>query len=238
MGAIAWHGVLVGSIPLAVVGALVSLFAKILWLGIMKHIDRDLSQRDQAWVEAETSSANAKLALAGVRRQVARAEARAALELLAAEETRRGFSGWTEAPETVPAYAETDPSDAVASRRRDAISPAGQGADIRLEDDAEQVSGAETEDDVRPDAVALRAPIAFDAETDQDEEPEERPRLSLAGAVRTLVEDHGLTDPKAIAGAAAAMTGREVNRDSVAREIRAARARMATATEAARGPYL
>lgn len=88
MGAIFWHGWQAGSVALGVVGAAVSMFAKVLWMGVMRFIDKDLSPEDAAWVRAEISAANAKLAIAGVRRQVARAEQTAALELLAAEQIR------------------------------------------------------------------------------------------------------------------------------------------------------
>ncbi|MFE6744165.1 hypothetical protein [Streptomyces sp. NPDC057686] len=88
MGALFWDGLLAGSVALAVVGAMVSLIAKVLWLGVFKHIDRELSDADQQWVQAEISRANAQLAVAGVRRQAARAEARAAMELMAAERER------------------------------------------------------------------------------------------------------------------------------------------------------
>ncbi|MGW9024789.1 hypothetical protein ACWGQ5_11240 [Streptomyces sp. NPDC055722] len=86
MGAIFWHGLQAGSVALGVVGAAVSMFAKVLWMGVMRFIDKDLSPEDAAWVRAEISKANAKLAIASVRRQVARAEQTAALELLAAEQ--------------------------------------------------------------------------------------------------------------------------------------------------------
>ncbi|MFF4484705.1 hypothetical protein ACFY1A_48260 [Streptomyces sp. NPDC001520] len=88
MGALFWHGFNADNIALAVVGAGVSLVAKVLWLGVMRFIDRDLSPEDQAWVEAEVSKANAKLAVGGVRRMAARADARAAAELMAAERIR------------------------------------------------------------------------------------------------------------------------------------------------------
>lgn len=88
---IGWHGVQHKDIPLAVVGASVSLFAKILWLGLMKHIDRELSPAHKAWVRQQTSEAHAKLALAQIRRQVARQEDAAARELLALESARRQF---------------------------------------------------------------------------------------------------------------------------------------------------
>lgn len=86
MGAIFWHGLLQHSVALAVIGAAVSLIAKTLWMGIMRHVDRDLSDDDRQWVEAEISKANAKVAIAGVRRQAAAAEVHARLQLLAAEQ--------------------------------------------------------------------------------------------------------------------------------------------------------
>ncbi|MFJ9538787.1 hypothetical protein ACIRPX_16150 [Streptomyces sp. NPDC101225] len=100
MGAILWHGLLLGSPALGVVGAGVSLFAKTLWFGVMRFIDRDLSEADAAWVRQEMSRANAALAVADVRRQVARIEDRAAAELLAAEHLRARLSG---TPPEVPA---------------------------------------------------------------------------------------------------------------------------------------
>lgn len=83
--AIFWHGMLAGSVALAVVGAMVSVIAKALWMAVFKHVDRELSAEDRQWVAAEMSKANAKIAIAGVRRQAAAAEVRARLELLAAE---------------------------------------------------------------------------------------------------------------------------------------------------------
>lgn len=87
MGAIAWHGALLDSWELAVVGAAVSLVAKILWMGIMAHIQRDLSPDDEAWVRAELSSASRTLAMTRVQRQVARTRGVAAAERLAIEST-------------------------------------------------------------------------------------------------------------------------------------------------------
>ncbi|MEW2082354.1 hypothetical protein [Streptomyces sp. NPDC005283] len=95
-GAIFWHGMLVGSVALAVVGASVSVVSKLLWLAVFRFIDRDLSDADRQWVAAEISKANAKLAVSGVRRQAAAAEARARLELLAAEQTLSELDEWTE----------------------------------------------------------------------------------------------------------------------------------------------
>lgn len=92
MGLIFWHGMNRGSVGMAVGGAAVSLFAKVLWLGVMKHVHRDLSPEDQAWVESEISTANAMLAVADARRQAAQAEQRAALQLLAMERERAAMA--------------------------------------------------------------------------------------------------------------------------------------------------
>ena len=72
---IGWHGQLKGDIALAIVGASVSLFAKVLWLGLMRHIDQDISPTHRAWIKHVKSEAAAKLAVAEVKRQVDRTEA-------------------------------------------------------------------------------------------------------------------------------------------------------------------
>ena len=103
MGAIWWHGWAADSIPLATVGAAVSAFAKVLWLGVMKHIDRELTPDDAAWVAARISEANAKAAVADATRNATRMEQRATLERLAMQreqaEMRDAF-GIGEAPAT------------------------------------------------------------------------------------------------------------------------------------------
>ncbi|MGW0750375.1 hypothetical protein [Streptomyces sp. NPDC002587] len=91
--AIYLEGQLAGGWEMAAVGAAVSIVAKILWWAVFKHIDKDLSPGDAAWVAAEMSKANAKLAIAGVRRQAAKAEVAARLELLAAERELNEIAG-------------------------------------------------------------------------------------------------------------------------------------------------
>ncbi|MGW2781062.1 hypothetical protein ACWC3X_07375 [Streptomyces populi] len=111
-GAIFWHGMLAGSTALAVVGAAVSVVAKALWMAIFKHVEKPLSDEDRQWVDAEISKANAKLAVAGVRRRVAVAEVQARAELLAAErllgqldQAANTAEQIDEEPEIVPALA-------------------------------------------------------------------------------------------------------------------------------------
>ncbi|WP_236244508.1 hypothetical protein [Streptomyces sp. CC210A] len=111
-GAIFWHGADAGQWALAVVGAAVSVVSKVLWLVVMRFVDKELSSADRQWVAAEVSKANAKLAIAGVRRQAAAAEARARLELLAAERTLRELDAlspsWAE-PASDMSGADTEP---------------------------------------------------------------------------------------------------------------------------------
>jgi hypothetical protein len=89
MGAIAWHGWEMHSIPMAVVGAAVSLFAKVLWLGVMKHVNAELSDEDKQWIAHQTSAAQAGAAIAEVQRGVAQIEQRTLLVKLAMEAERR-----------------------------------------------------------------------------------------------------------------------------------------------------
>ena len=220
MGSIFWHGLLAGSVALGVVGAAVSLFAKVLWMGIMRFINRDLSQADQQWVKAEISRSNAQLAIAGVRRQVARAENRAALELLAAERTRSEVADWlaTSAPavEAPAVSAATSTASALTSapatpRRRDVTNPGNplfQAPAIRTdedgypEDDAfAQVSEPDNVRSIRPDVRPVpdttpEPPAA--APADDDRVPEQTPRRpSIASAVRKAVAG-GVTDAETI----------------------------------------
>lgn len=90
MGAIFWHGWERDSIPMAVVGASVSLFAKILWIAVMKHVNADLSDDDQAFLAHQVSAAQTKAAIAQVRRQTARIETKAMIEMLAMENEVNG----------------------------------------------------------------------------------------------------------------------------------------------------
>ncbi|WP_329104552.1 hypothetical protein [Streptomyces sp. NBC_01439] len=92
-GAIYLEGQLAGGWEMALVGAAVSIVAKVLWWAVFRHIDKDLAPADAAWVAAEMSKANAKLAIAGVRRQAAKAEVAARLELLAAEHDLNELAG-------------------------------------------------------------------------------------------------------------------------------------------------
>ncbi|MFD3698515.1 hypothetical protein ACFWUZ_20590 [Streptomyces sp. NPDC058646] len=91
--AIYLEGQLAGTWEMAAVGAAVSIVAKVLWWAVFKHIDKDLSPADAQWVAAEMSKTNAKLAIAGARRQAAKAEVAARLELLAAERELNEIAG-------------------------------------------------------------------------------------------------------------------------------------------------
>ncbi|MET7570792.1 hypothetical protein ABZT04_20180 [Streptomyces sp. NPDC005492] len=73
MGAIFWNAW--PDVRYGVVGAVVSGVAKILWLGIMKHIEVTLTQRDRDDLRDRTSRANVRVAFASVDRAVMRTEA-------------------------------------------------------------------------------------------------------------------------------------------------------------------
>lgn len=113
MGAIFWHGMNMGSVGMAVTGAAVSAFAKVLWLGVMKHINKELSPDDAQWVAQQISAANAKMAVASARRAAARSEHRAAAELLAMEAESREFGG--QLPDAAGAFATAGSADATAA---------------------------------------------------------------------------------------------------------------------------
>lgn len=123
MGLIFWHGMSLDSVGMAVGGAAVSLFAKVLWLGVMKHVHKELSPEDRAWVKGEISSANAMLAVADARRQAAQAEQRAALQLLAMERERAAMAEAYGLP--VPDSAVAMPPGAVATGEAGALAGGG-----------------------------------------------------------------------------------------------------------------
>ncbi|MGA4844740.1 hypothetical protein [Streptomyces sp. G45] len=85
MGAIAGDGIKQDDIGLAICGAAVSLVAKLLWLGVLGYVHRDLSPHAAGWVAAEQDAAAAELAIAGVDRRVARSRAKATAHRLAIE---------------------------------------------------------------------------------------------------------------------------------------------------------
>lgn len=92
MAAIGIHGLMLGSIPAAIVGAFVSLFAKSLWHGVMRHMSPTLSPDDAAYLAVQASKAHTAAAVANVRRTAARLEQRAALDMLAIERDRAQVS--------------------------------------------------------------------------------------------------------------------------------------------------
>lgn len=227
MGAIFWNGWTEGSIPLAVVGAAISMFAKVLWLGVMKHIDADLSPEDTAWIQARISSANAKLAVAGVNRQVARMENRAALELMALEADRADM-----------AYALGGiPTQATAvDTSTDHLSVADATTEAPAIDSAAPQVTSLTETEIQtlrrllagvPESAPQQAgttPVADEAEeedSEDDTEPLEPPTLSLlskADAVRLALTRRPNYTPQQIA---ALLSGHGVEvTDNYVRQVR------------------
>ncbi len=95
--AIGVEGYRSGGLAMACIGASVSIAAKSLWWTLGRVTRPELSPGDAQWVAAQISTASAQLAVASVRRQVARAQDRAAAELLAMEAARRPPRGTTTA---------------------------------------------------------------------------------------------------------------------------------------------
>ncbi|MFI1148692.1 hypothetical protein [Streptomyces sp. NPDC020817] len=186
-GAIFLEGMLAGGWQMAAVGAAVSVVAKILWWAVFKHIDKDLSPADSQWVAAEMSKANAKLAIAGVRRQAAKAEVAARLELLAAERDLNEIAGLdhsTGAHEVI--RAEQVGEHDQASRRREpelnrantVHEPAEQAPSLAHLARVELTAGASNPDAV--EAILQRVPTAKPASVEATVR-RERNRLDSAG---------------------------------------------------------
>ncbi|MEU6114902.1 GIY-YIG nuclease family protein [Streptomyces sp. NPDC047117] len=96
-----------GSVWVGAFGALVSLIAKGMWAVTQHHTAKELDPQTLAWVQAETSEVNARLAMTAVRRQLARSEARIRDEQLAlAPQQSATIVGQARAPEpvTVPVH--------------------------------------------------------------------------------------------------------------------------------------
>ncbi|MGW6905682.1 hypothetical protein [Streptomyces sp. NPDC054940] len=154
-GAIFWHGWLLDSVALAVVGAAVSVIAKALWMAIFKHVDKPLSDEDRQWVDAEISKANAKLAVAGVRRRVAVAEVQARAEILAAERILGELDDEANTAEQVDVEAEPVPALASPNTVRKPIEPALSIAEMARQQITSGASNKDAVDEilrVRPDA--------------------------------------------------------------------------------------
>jgi hypothetical protein len=174
-GAIGWHGAIEGSLPLAVVGALVSVIGKLLWLAVFKHIDREIGEDDAAWMSAEISRINAQEAIAGVRLRAAAAEERSVIRLLQAERMRAELASLR-----VP---KTDPDALVAAAIEHAPDVSGQG-----DEHARDMSGQAEEHE---SYVALTSADSV------------RTRDSVASLARLQVEA-GATDGEAVSAIIAA----------------------------------
>lgn len=87
--AIGLEGYRTGGLAMACIGASVSIAAKALWWTLGHATRPELNADDAQWVAAQISAASAQLAVASVRRQVARAQDRVTAELLAIEASRR-----------------------------------------------------------------------------------------------------------------------------------------------------
>jgi hypothetical protein len=243
MGAIAAHGLVLKNPAMAVVGALVSAVAKVLWLALTRHVDRELSADDRQWVAAQISQANAELAVANVRRQVSRMKDRVAAELLAAELSRpaelRAEQDTRQATSRqLPEPAERElPELPEAAASRQVPPPAVPVAAVRPLRPA--TPAAELPDS---EIAAERHPATDEsAQVSEPELPEPAGKLpvrvSQVATVRQVAEELGTTDPAAVLPAVAARLGKQPNQETVTRELR--RIRKAAAGDAGNsGMYL
>jgi len=216
MGAIFWHGMVLGSVGMAVTGAAVSAFAKVLWLGVMKHINKELSADDAQWVAQQISAANAKMAVAAARRQAARMEHRAAAELLAMEAEAREFGGQMPgadladataagavAPQAEPETVATAPERPALPAQAVSVTPEHLAAALAL---LQGVTGT-----VAAVAPAGVADATEDDDTEAETEPLEPPtlsNLSKADAIRVAARRRPDATPAEIA---ALLGGYDVN---------------------------
>ncbi|MER8233495.1 protein transporter Sec31 [Streptomyces sp. NPDC094049] len=80
MAAVCVHGWVADSLKVGVIGALLSGGAKWLWTLALDHQAAPLNARTQQWVTIKRGEVGSRLALGAVRRQLTRAESRAAAE--------------------------------------------------------------------------------------------------------------------------------------------------------------
>jgi hypothetical protein len=238
MGAILWHGLLAGSTALAVVGAAISLVAKSLWWGVMRFIDVDLSDEDAQWVIAEKSKANAKRAIAGVRRQAARAESSAVAELLAAEAIRTEYAAaavaMAGAGDARPVSAAPVPDlSELLSVVRPTSAPEQAEPQVSVYADSEDVRPVPAPASTVPTFLAPELPepvrpVPAPVPADSERVPLQAVRsASVAGAVREL-QAQGVTDMDLLVKTVPAMVGRPVDPATVKREARRQRAGVTT----------
>lgn len=212
MAAIYWNGALHHSAALGVVGAGVSAFAKLLWLGVMRHIHRELSPEDQQWVAAQMSAANAKLAIASVRREVQRTEGLAVAQLLAME-AETGTAGLLlakrEQPE-VSAPVTDDPSPTVRSAVRAAVATM---PDASPDDIVEQLARVGV--DVSEAVVRDLSGLSGHSPAKENEGADPRLTDTIRGLVRI-----GVREREAVLVGVKSIHGEDVDPESVTRILR------------------
>jgi hypothetical protein len=206
MGAIFWNGILSGSVAMAVVGAFVSFAAKVLWLGVTKHVDKELSDADAQWVAAQISAANAAMAVGQVRRQAARIEHQAVAELLAME-AETSTAGLLLAKPEAPEPVDQGPSPTVRSAVRAARATM---PDASADDIVEQLARV---------GVDVTADIVRDLSGQPADTTDSRSELSLTDTIRGLVA-LGVDEPDSVLAAVRTARGGTVDPESVTRILR------------------
>lgn len=228
MAAVGAHGWLAGTWQIGIVSAMVSALVKGVWTVVLRHHATPLDDRTRQWLVQQQAEAGAQLALAAVRRQVARVDGqlaaqRAALALPAADtdapvqdtDTRTGpdnrAAGTVRA--AVRAASATMPDathDDIAGQLADAGIPVSADtvrdvlghADTGTADTPDSRSGGV----VRPIRPVRTQPVRRQADT-------------IADTVRTALAS-GITDEDAVLSVVRGVHGEDVKRDTVARTRR------------------
>lgn len=207
MGAVCTHGIIAGGrngLAVGIIGSIVSALAKTVWTVVMRHTAKELDPRTQQWVDQQMADAGARLALAGVHRQLARAAGQ-----------------WADTLAALP------------PRGPDPSRPSGQHPDTSEADIESAVRAAlATMPDATPEAIAEQLGqlgITTDAATVRrlsgqsdsrsatlHDLAERRGLDNLSDTVRRLVRD-GIKDPDTVIALAKFAHGEDTKDDSVRR---------------------
>ncbi|PBC71556.1 hypothetical protein BX265_6166 [Streptomyces sp. TLI_235] len=217
MAAVCTHGVLDGgrrAIAAGIIGSTISALAKTVWTVAIRHTAKPLDRRTQLWVDRRMADAGARLALAGVHRQLAHLDTQ-----------------WATTLATLPpAVAPTPDPD---GNGPDPDKPSGQpdtttdqlSAAVRValatmpdatpEDIAQQLEHAGF-DGVTADAVRALSGQPDSRSATLHDLAERRGLDSMSDTIRRLVRD-GITDPDTVIALVKFAHGEDIKEPSVRR---------------------
>ncbi|MET7738903.1 hypothetical protein [Streptomyces sp. NPDC005385] len=190
MGAIFWHGA--PDWRLATVGAMTSAIAKVLWLGIMSHIDRELSQEDRDDLADRLSKAHVRQAVAVVERQTLRVDSHT-------DALRRSLEASRPAALELTANSrDTDPAEI--QRAAELLASTGEHAREHPDHDREVIASAAS-------TPPVTSPITDREQPNISELAREQIAITASNseAVANILADH----PEANAGSVGAAVRRE-----------------------------